>query len=92
MDIFFSQTNDPVVDRALMDAMRRNKMVIMAQQAEVVNPRINGVEPILPDDVFLEAARTNWGVAFTLSNRPLKNIVVPDVPEVKNVLTGCIQI
>jgi len=65
MDIFFGRQLDGAGDNALMAALRRqNKIVIMAKQAEVVNPKVDGVQPILPADVFLEAAHTNWGVAW----------------------------
>lgn len=67
MDIFFSRTNlnDLPGDKALADAMRhQNKLVLAAKQAAVVNPKLEGVQPTLPVEEFLEAAQTNWGVAW----------------------------
>jgi CHASE2 domain-containing sensor protein len=65
MDIFFSRPLDAAGDNALIDALRRQKKVVLAaKQAEVVNPRLDGVQPILPADIFLDAAHTNWGVAW----------------------------
>jgi CHASE2 domain-containing sensor protein len=65
MDIFFSRPFDTASDSALVDALRRQKNVLLAaKQAEVVNPRLDGVQPILPDKMFLDAAQTNWGVAW----------------------------
>jgi CHASE2 domain-containing sensor protein len=65
MDIFFSRPFDSAGDDALAAALRRQKKVVLAaKQAEVVNPRLDGVRPILPAEIFLDAARTNWGVAW----------------------------
>src|SRR6185312_6449653 len=72
MDIFFGKTNDPAVAKALSDQMARQKnLVLMGKPAEVVSPRINGVQPgvdgvqpVWPADIFLEAARTNCGIAY----------------------------
>lgn len=65
MDVFFAKTNDPVIAKGLADAMARQKnIVLMAKQAEVVNPKLDGLEPILPADIFLKAAHTNWGIAW----------------------------
>jgi CHASE2 domain-containing sensor protein len=65
MDIFFSHPFDAPGDAALVDALRRQKNVLLAaKQAEVVNPRLDGVQPILPEKMFLDAAQTNWGVAW----------------------------
>ncbi len=64
-DSFFHTLRDPQTDTALATAMRRQKhMVLMAEQAQVIHPGIAGAEPILPADLFLQAAKTNWGVAW----------------------------
>ena len=65
MDIFFGKTNDPTVAKNLADAMARQKnLVLMAEPAEVVHPKLDGLEVTLPADIFLQAARTNWGIAW----------------------------
>jgi CHASE2 domain-containing sensor protein len=65
MDIFFIHEFDAAGDNALVEALRRQKKVVLgAAQAEVVNPKLAGVQPILPADIFLNAAQTNWGVAW----------------------------
>jgi CHASE2 domain-containing sensor protein len=52
-------------DNALVDALRQQKKVVLAARlAEVVNPKLNGIQPTLPADFFLEAAHTNWGIAW----------------------------
>ena len=56
---------DPASDEALVKALRRQRnVVLMADQARVANRVLEGAEPIMPDAMFLEAARTNWGVAW----------------------------
>jgi CHASE2 domain-containing sensor protein len=63
-DSFFRQLRDPAKDRALADAMRRQRhIVLMAEQAQVTHPNILGAQPVLPCEPFLDAAGTNWGVA-----------------------------
>ncbi len=65
MDIVFRNTNDAAADRALTDALRRQKKVVIAARfARVVKPELDGLEPIFPADEFLEAANTNWGFAW----------------------------
>ena len=65
MDIIFRQTNDAAVDRTLIEALRRQKKVVIAATfARVVNPKVDGIQPILPAGVFLDAAQTNWGFAW----------------------------
>lgn len=65
-DSFFHTLRDPQMDAALAGAMRRQQhMVLMAEQAQVMHPAIAGAEPILPADLFLQAVKTNWGVAWT---------------------------
>jgi hypothetical protein len=36
----------------------------MAEQSQVTHPTLAGVQPALPSKSFLDAARTNWGVAW----------------------------
>jgi len=63
-DSFFKSPRDSVADAALATAMRRQKkVVLMAEQSPVNHPGLDGAEPILPDEKFLAAAGTNWGVA-----------------------------
>jgi CHASE2 domain-containing sensor protein len=64
-DSFFHELRDPAADHALADAMRRQKkIVLMAEQAQVTHPTLTGVQPTLPAELFLNAAGTNWGVAW----------------------------
>ncbi len=64
-DSFFSERRDPVTDGALSNAMHRQKnIVLMAEQAQVTHPTLAGVQPTLPAELFLNAGRTNWGVAW----------------------------
>ena len=64
MDSFFHQLRDPVKDRDLAAAMGRlHKMVLMADQAQLLHPEFAGVQPTLPAELFLQATGTNWGVA-----------------------------
>ncbi len=73
-DSFFRATNDPVKDEALAAAMRRQgRVVLMAEQAQVTHPTFSGSQPVLPADFFLNAAGTNWGVAWL--NPDLDSIV-----------------
>ena len=63
-DSFFWQLHDPIQDEALAEAMRRqHRIVLMAEQAEITHPTLDGVQPTLPSELFLGAAGTNWGVA-----------------------------
>jgi CHASE2 domain-containing sensor protein len=64
-DSFFRERRDPETDNALADAMRRQRrVVLMAEQAQVTHPTLTGVQPTLPAKLFLDAAQTNWGVAW----------------------------
>ena len=66
-DSFFAQPDprDPAKDEALAEAMRRlQRIVLMAEQAQVTHPTLAGAQPIPPTEPFLSAARTNWGVAW----------------------------
>lgn len=63
-DSFFRQGGDSKSDEALAAAMKRQRRIaLMAEPAEVMHPGLVGVEPILPVGRFLEAAKTNWGMA-----------------------------
>jgi CHASE2 domain-containing sensor protein len=64
-DSFFREPRDKTSDDALANAMRRQRnIVLMAEQAQVTHPNLTGAQPILPDEQFLAAAKTNWGVAW----------------------------
>jgi CHASE2 domain-containing sensor protein len=65
-DSFFGALrDDPANDEALANAMRRQRhIVLMAKQAQVTHPDLVGAQPTLPAELFLNAAGTNWGVAW----------------------------
>jgi CHASE2 domain-containing sensor protein len=74
MDSFFREPRDPESDDALAAAMRRQRhLVLMAEQSQVTHPDLAGAQPTLPDEKFLSAAGTNWGVAWL--DPDLDNIV-----------------
>lgn len=63
-DSFFRKAGDATNDAALAAAMRRlPQTVLMAKLAEVTHPDLEGVRPMLPAEIFLAAAHTNWGVS-----------------------------
>lgn len=65
MDSFFRATNNLTIDDALAAAMRRQRqIVLMAEQSQVIHPGLAGAQPTLPAELFLQAAKTNWGVAW----------------------------
>lgn len=65
MDSFFREPRDAKSDEALAAAMRRQRhLVLMAEQSQITHPGMAGAEPIKPFGKFLEAAGTNWGVAW----------------------------
>jgi CHASE2 domain-containing sensor protein len=65
IDSFFRGPRDPASDEALAAAMRRQRrIVLMAEQSEVTHPDLAGARPTLPAKLFLDAAKTNWGVAW----------------------------
>ena len=65
LDSFFREPRDPATDKMLADAMRRQRhIVLMAEQAQVTHPDLSGAQPTLPAKQFLDAAGTNWGVAW----------------------------
>jgi CHASE2 domain-containing sensor protein len=65
LDSFFSELHDPVTDEVLAAAMRRqHKIVLMAELSPVTHPEMIGGQPTLPADLFRNAAKTNWGVAW----------------------------
>jgi CHASE2 domain-containing sensor protein len=64
MDSFFRATNNPVKDHALAAALRRQRrIVLMAEQSQVTLPGLAGAQPTLPAELFLTAAKINWGIA-----------------------------
>ena len=65
-DSFFAAVReDPAKDESLANAMRRQRhIVLMAKQAQVTHPDLVGAQPTLPVELFLDAAGTNWGVAW----------------------------
>jgi CHASE2 domain-containing sensor protein len=65
IDSFFGALRDPAKDQALADAMRRqHHIVLMSEQARLTSPGLIGAQPTLPANLFLDAAGTNWGVAW----------------------------
>jgi CHASE2 domain-containing sensor protein len=65
MDSFFRRTNNLETDTALAAAMRRQRnLVLMAEQSQVTHPGLAGAQPMMPAELFLGAAKTNWGVAW----------------------------
>lgn len=65
LDIFFRREGDAQTDRALAAAMARvTNLVLAAEQASVSHPGLESIRPTLPLDLFLTAAKTNWGVAW----------------------------
>jgi len=64
-DSFFRTPRNSGEDQALADAMERlPQLVLMAEQAQMNHPGLAGAKPVLPAEVFLQAAKTNWGVAW----------------------------
>jgi CHASE2 domain-containing sensor protein len=64
-DVFFRARREPAEDAALTQALRRQRrLVLMAEQAGVSHPTLASAGPVLPDETFLSAAQTNWGVAW----------------------------
>lgn len=65
MDSFFRNPRDAEGDDALAAAMRRQRnLALMAEQSQVTHPGLAGAQPNLPAELFLHAAKTNWGVAW----------------------------
>jgi CHASE2 domain-containing sensor protein len=65
MDSFFRATNNLAADTTLAAAMRRQRnLVLMAEQSQVTHPGLAGAQPVMPAEIFLAAAKTNWGVAW----------------------------
>jgi CHASE2 domain-containing sensor protein len=65
LDSFFGELREPAKDEALAAAMRRQKkIVLMAELSQVTHPELFGGHPTLPAELFLQAAKTNWGVAW----------------------------
>jgi len=65
IDSFFRVPRDPEKDALLAEAIRKHgRVVLMAEQAEIVHPEFIAARPTLPADIFLEAASNRWGVAW----------------------------
>ncbi len=65
LDVFFGKPRDPATDAELAAAMRRlPRVAVAAKQADASAPDVDAVRPLLPLELFLDPARTNWGVAF----------------------------
>ena len=65
-DSFFRASDDKSAkDSNLAAALRRQrKVVLMATQSQLTNPKIIGAQPDRPAELFLSAAKTNWGVGW----------------------------
>ena len=64
-DSFFKVPGDPATDERLAAAMGRQRhLVLMAEQSQLTHPEFAGAQPVLPAELFLLAAKTNWGVAW----------------------------
>jgi CHASE2 domain-containing sensor protein len=64
-DVRFLSPKDANTDKTLAAAMHRlNNIVLAAGQAEIHNSGMDASRPLLPVNLFLSAARTNWGVAW----------------------------
>ncbi len=64
LDFFFRATNNLEKDNLLAAAMRRQRaIVLMAEQSQVTHPGLAGAQPLKPAELFLTAAKTNWGIA-----------------------------
>ncbi len=65
MDSFFRAPQDLQKDKNLVDAMKRQKhLVLMAEQSQVMHPGLAGAQPILPLAEFLSGSGTTWGVGW----------------------------
>ncbi len=65
LDAFFRGIKDPDKDEALIEAMRRNRtLVLMADRAETTHPELMADYAVLPANSFLDAAKGRWGVAW----------------------------
>ncbi len=64
LDSFLRKPGAPEKDAALAAAIKRNHMVLMAEQAVAEGEDFVDAHPILPCEPFLNAAGTNWGVAW----------------------------
>ena len=63
LDSFLRRPGDGAKDAALLAAMRKQAgVVLMARQEEVDSGPLLGARPLLPAEIFVEAARGKWGV------------------------------
>ena len=64
-DVVFAEAADPTSDKALAQSLARQRRVVLAaEQARGAYPGADSAQPTLPAEMFLEAAHTNWGVAW----------------------------
>src|SRR4051794_24725781 len=63
-DAYFIDRLDPASDEALAAALRKQRSLLAAKREEGVYSQAKAVRSILPAELFLQAAGTNWGVAF----------------------------
>ena len=64
-DIMFRRLDDAGVDNAMAESLRRlTNVVLAAAQSKLAHPGLDSARSTLPLDIFLNAARTNWGVAW----------------------------
>lgn len=65
MDTFLINNGAPNEDKLLAAAIGRQHLIVLGAKNEVeTDPRFDQVQPSLPADIFLRAARTNWGVGW----------------------------
>lgn len=77
LDTFFHSLRDPQIDDELAAALHSQRnVVLMAEQAQLERPGLNGIQPLLPADKFLAAAGTNhWGAGYLDDDGTAKKIV-----------------
>jgi CHASE2 domain-containing sensor protein len=64
-DICFYEPRELATDRALAQALEQApRVALMAELTKVEYPDTGGRRPILPDQRFLNAAGTNWGIGW----------------------------
>ena len=64
---FFSRPGDQAKDEALAAAMRRQRCITLMAGLSDMTPHarnVDSVRPMLPAELFLSAANSNWGVAW----------------------------
>jgi CHASE2 domain-containing sensor protein len=64
-DVIFRTPGDSETDKRLAEALKRPACVVLAaDQARLAHPGMDAESPMLPMELLLAAARTNWGVAW----------------------------